>query len=122
MKKTAIIKEGANVNFDGQGLFYWDEEMANDKKHRNKVSELVPILRVVTPDASVFLTVRYRRTGRTVAAMRVWCADEWFNYSVLPAYYIQVANEHHSDIVIEYNPFKGIELVTSTDFHQEHYL
>ncbi len=120
--KTATIAEGTSINFDGQGLFYWDDEMALDKKHVAKRAQLVPIVRVTTPNASIFLTVRYRRTRRTVASIRVSHADGWFRYSVLPAYYVQVSNEHYDKVVVEFNPFKGIELVTTPDCHQEHYI
>ncbi len=120
--KTATVAEGNSLYFDGQGLFYWDDEMAGDRKHSALQAQLAPLLRVNTPDASVFLTVRYRRTRRTVTAVRVSHEDGWFRYSVLPAYYVQVTNEHDTNVVVDFNPFKGIELVTSPDYHEEHYV
>lgn len=122
MTKKVTLDEGASLYFDGQGMFYWDDEMAKDKKHMDKRNQLVPIVRVTTPNASVFVTVRYRRTKRTVASVRVSFEDDWFRYSVLPAYYVQVANEHVENIVVEFNPFKGIELVSTPDCYQEHYV
>lgn len=122
MVKTTTIAEGASIYFDGQGLFYWDDEMAADRKHVAKRAQLVPIVRVTTPDASVFVTVRYCRTRRTVASVRVSHELDWFHYSVLPAYYVQVTNEHFSDVVVEFNPFKGIEFASTPEYHQEKYI
>lgn len=111
--KSVTIEAGDRVFFDGQGLFYWDQEMAANQKNAQMHSQLEDILRVCTPDASVFLTVRYSRTGRTVASMRLDEKHGWFRYSVATNYYIKVHNEQDTPIVLDFRPFKGIELADS---------
>eukprot|EP00171_Calliarthron_tuberculosum_P009316 IDg9316t1 len=109
MTKSVTIAAGGRVFFDGQGLFYWDQEMAAEPKHDPMRAQLEEILRVRTPGASVFLTVRYNRTGRTVASMRLDAHHSWFRYSVATNYYVKVSNEQDAPVVLDFKPFKGIE-------------
>ena len=120
--KTITILRGDYQEFDGQGLFYWDAEMAAEHRNNQLQEELVPILRVITKDASVFLTVRYRRTGRTVASMRLYHEQGWLRYSVANAYVVRVTNEHDENIEIQFNPFKGIELTSTKNIQQKSYV
>jgi len=48
--------------------------------------------------------------------MRLSQDDGWLYYSVAPAYYVKVYNEYNSDVKIDYNPYKGIELVNPNEY------
>lgn len=115
--RSVTVDAGARLFFVGQGLLYWDEEMASNGRHAAKQNELEDILQVATADASVFLTVRYARTGRTVMSRRLHQSHGWFRYSVLTGYYLKAVNECDRPVVLNFKPFKGLELAQDNAQH-----